>query len=272
MNKTDNVMTSPTRILRSQYYRPLSDFALQIKALYVGGVAQLWQARTGAEQPYSQQLLHADARMGLLALTQGQAYLGEQLLTPGLYITGCQQHSKVLSCAAGTHLLGARFHLAAQGSFIRQPAAEMVNQCIRIDDIDTAPQLHRAARFSEAQPFFDLIKTLSSHLPRQQQVLSGAAIEVCTNSADLAEQLGKTPRTIERYCKHHIGISLRSIHKLQRVARARERIKHQRQTSLTELSYALNFADQAHFSRQFKQVVGLSPRDYQQLKWANRPA
>ena len=93
MNKTDNVMTSPTRILSSQYYSPLSDFALQINALSVGGVAQVWQARTGAEQPYSQQLLHADARMGLLALTQGHAYLGEQLLTPGLYITGCQHSS-----------------------------------------------------------------------------------------------------------------------------------------------------------------------------------
>ena len=51
----------------------------------------------------------------------------------------------------------------------------------------------------------------------------------------------------------------------RRLARARELLTRT-DLSLSEVAFAVGFADQSHFTRRFRQMVGVSPEQFRKLK------
>jgi AraC-like DNA-binding protein len=75
----------------------------------------------------------------------------------------------------------------------------------------------------------------------------------------LARDLGMSPRTLQR----HLGArrtSLRALGRLARIVRAGELLVHgSGHRSLTEVAASAGFADSAHFTREFRAHVGMTP-------------
>lgn len=65
-------------------------------------------------------------------------------------------------------------------------------------------------------------------------------------------------RQIERKFLEHVGFSIKYY---SRIIRFQSTLLTQFK-SLTDLAYTFNYADQAHFIREFKEFSGLSPREY----------
>ena len=78
---------------------------------------------------------------------------------------------------------------------------------------------------------------------------------------NITDQLSFSDRQIERAFKKEVGISPKKYAGLIRLQRARIALK-QDNASLTEIAYRAGFYDQAHFCREFKKTIGLSPGDY----------
>ncbi len=109
-----------------------------------------------------------------------------------------------------------------------------------------------------------------------RMILDGSA----TNVESLSESLGVSSATIRNHFREHIGLSPKSLIRIVRVNRAlnwqRSRIKQNRpqenhsqhfgsqknSSNLTDLSHRLGYFDQAHFTREFRNTVGISPREY----------
>lgn len=70
-------------------------------------------------------------------------------------------------------------------------------------------------------------------------------------------------RNFERHFRAQTGISPGQFKRWQRIKLARQRIKQQLDRSLTDIAIACGFYDQAHFTRQFKAVTGVTPNQYQ---------
>lgn len=84
--------------------------------------------------------------------------------------------------------------------------------------------------------------------------------ELPYSRAAIAEVAGVSPSYLSHLIKHETGATLSSHVRHARVARARELI-HETDLNFGEIARALDM-DLPRFSRQFKQVTGLAPRDY----------
>lgn len=84
-----------------------------------------------------------------------------------------------------------------------------------------------------------------------------------TKVADVLEEFAITERTLQRLTDRRVGLSPKWLIQRRRLREASHRIGASG-WSLAEIAYRLGYADQAHFTRDFTAVVGMSPGRYLQ--------
>jgi AraC-like DNA-binding protein len=75
----------------------------------------------------------------------------------------------------------------------------------------------------------------------------------------LEEKLGISTRQLERLFKTRVGLSPKEMSRIIRLNGAFSHLQADPDLSLTSLSYESGYYDQAHFSREFKDLAGVSP-------------
>jgi AraC-like DNA-binding protein len=76
---------------------------------------------------------------------------------------------------------------------------------------------------------------------------------------DAAALLDVDVRTLQRRFREHVGVSPKWVIQRYRLHEAAEQLQGPRPPALAAVAAALGYADQAHFTRDFKRVVGRSP-------------
>jgi AraC-like DNA-binding protein len=79
---------------------------------------------------------------------------------------------------------------------------------------------------------------------------------------DLAPSTGLGIRALQRLFREYVGISPKWVIRRARLHDAAARLADAGHVNLTQLAHELGYSDQAHFTRDFKAVVGRSPSDY----------
>jgi AraC-like DNA-binding protein len=82
--------------------------------------------------------------------------------------------------------------------------------------------------------------------------------------ADASRALGLDERSLERIFRSEIGLSPKQLLKRFRLQEAAERLLREPELSCSSLAFDLGYADQAHFTHDFRAVVGLPPEAYRQ--------
>jgi AraC family transcriptional regulator len=82
--------------------------------------------------------------------------------------------------------------------------------------------------------------------------------------SDLADEAGVHPVHAARVFRRHHGETITEYVRGLRIEHARRALLEGGR-SLSSIAIATGFADQAHFSRRFKQVVGMPPGRYRRL-------
>ncbi len=77
--------------------------------------------------------------------------------------------------------------------------------------------------------------------------------------AELAERVGLSVRQLERQFRDQVGMSPKSLSRLTRFEAAQHRIFETEALSFTRLAHELGYADQAHFTREFRAFAAQSP-------------
>lgn len=78
----------------------------------------------------------------------------------------------------------------------------------------------------------------------------------------LAETFGLSPRSLQRLFHEYIGVSPKWVLQRFRLHEAAQRIESGDLANGSDLALELGYSDQAHFIRDFRNVVGRPPRDY----------
>jgi AraC family transcriptional regulator len=81
---------------------------------------------------------------------------------------------------------------------------------------------------------------------------------------DLADEAKVHPVHAARVFRRHHGCTIGEYQRALRIERARVALADERQP-LSSIALATGFADQAHFTRRFKEAVGLPPGEYRKL-------
>lgn len=82
----------------------------------------------------------------------------------------------------------------------------------------------------------------------------------------IANQLGVSIRQIQRQFRQHLGMPPKLLSRIVRFQSSFQQSAKNPALSLTGLAYHCGYADQAHFTREFKEFAGLLPKQYFQLQ------
>jgi AraC-like DNA-binding protein len=82
-----------------------------------------------------------------------------------------------------------------------------------------------------------------------------------TRVADLAEHVGLSERSLQRLVEHRIGLSPKWLIQRRRLHDAVEGLKAGT-ASLADMAARLGYADQAHFTHDFRTITGMTPGEY----------
>lgn len=82
------------------------------------------------------------------------------------------------------------------------------------------------------------------------------------NLSIISNALSMSQRTLQRLFRQYIGITPRTYARVRQFNKALKRMESGEFNLLTELAYDTKYADQAHFSRTFREFTGLTPREF----------
>lgn len=195
----------------------------------------------------------------------------DQLSLSGVWTRRYDRHLEGRGSVYGINFRPAGFHALRA---VRGPMHALTDHSRDLaPDIGVdAPALHARLRDAEddaarAEQLSALLRTLEPEAyPGMAQL--DALVALAREDRDLvrAEQLAErgdmTLRSLQRRLREHVGVGPKALIRRFRVQEAAARLAEGERVDLAALALSLGYADQAHFSRDFKATVGASPRAY----------
>jgi len=169
---------------------------------------------------------------------------------------------------------GVKFKPAGFYPYFGKPLARLVNGAARMDEVfgPAGAELERklpaladdAAMVEEAEAF------LRGRLPRIDRnvaLIDGIVEQIAADPSirkvrDLALAAGRSERTLQRLFAKYVGVGPRWVIARYRLQEAAHRIEEGSVDDWAALAADLGYADQPHFIRDFKSLVGKTPAEY----------
>lgn len=83
-----------------------------------------------------------------------------------------------------------------------------------------------------------------------------------TQVCDLAERVALSERTLQQVFSEYVGVTPKWVIRRYRLHEAADQLANGAAVDLAELAHALGYFDQAHFTRDFRRLVGKAPAEY----------
>ncbi len=92
------------------------------------------------------------------------------------------------------------------------------------------------------------------------------ALRICEEPdlalGSLLREKGLSLRQVERYSSRLVGVSPRTLARIARFERAKNRIVANRGNTLTDIGLDAGYYDQAHFAHEFRRLASMAPGSY----------
>lgn len=171
-------------------------------------------------------------------------------------------------------VLGTRFRPGAFRPFVAMPVSSFTGRRVPITEVFGAGARtlsERALRNDDDREAYAVVERFLRGLkPRESDAMAltvriGARIAEdrrITRVAQLTRQFGLGLRGLQRLFREHLGVGPKWVIQRHRLLEAAERVAGGRIVDWADLALELGYADQAHFIRDFKRLVGQSPAEY----------
>lgn len=221
-----------------------------------------------------EEFMHPEGGFGLVFNWGDALYFDGEAITEPYFLDGANTQSRRLVFQKQVRSLGIRFFTGGAYPFFGIPLHELRDEMILLDDFwgeieFLYEQLGEAESFDIQAKMLDhwLIKRLVD-APEERPIVRASLqlLHAQMPIPSIAEQLAISQRQLERLYRLQIGISPKQYTRLQRVNHARGLLKQLKDESLATVSADLGYYDQAHFIRDFKGIVGMTPLRYLQRR------
>ena len=184
------------------------------------------------------------------------------------FVVGPMLTAEVAAVAPFSDMLGVRFRPGVATEFLGVPAAELTRAHLAADEIwrDAESLMDRLRGSTPAGRRTILDAYLHSRrLPRADAILArraAAAIERARGVMTirrLTQAVGVSERTLQRVFETAVGIGPKQAVKVQRFRAAAAMVAAGRETPLATIAADCGYADQAHLTRDFAVISGITP-------------
>lgn len=170
-----------------------------------------------------------------------------------------------------TGILGVRFRPQNTYELLKIPISEITDDMAHPNDVTLMADPFLEEKLLEAPNLETRIHTLETFLQLQlsrrgeKDLLIEKLVDgIITNGGKfkegpLLDHLNISRRQLNRNFGQKVGINLKLMSRIVRLRTLIRDLKCSPECSLTRLAYQYDFYDQAHFNRDFKQLIGISP-------------
>ncbi|HNW72912.1 MAG TPA: helix-turn-helix domain-containing protein [Bacteroidales bacterium] len=199
---------------------------------------------------------------------------GTSLQLPPGCICGLKDHYVHVEVTSGFGLLGVVFLPHAARQILGIPVNEMRGINVPLSDWLGRAGAELEERIFQASCHDDRIAILEAFLlgrlsePSYDQQRIAACIRQLQRKPwaislkDLAGQACLSDRQFERIFAGFAGTTPKQFHRIARLNHAIEMAGIQKRVNLTSVALASGYYDQAHFNNEFREMTGLSPRQF----------
>lgn len=171
-------------------------------------------------------------------------------------------------------VLGTKFRPGGFRPFFGRAVSELTDRMVTLGDVFGASAARLEGRaLAEPDPVaaFGIVQAfLERRRPAPDETIElvcriaerVAADREITRVAQLVSEFGLGARKLQRLFDDYVGVSPKWMIQRYRLHEAAERIAAGAVVDWAELALDLGYADQAHFIRDFRRMVGHSPADY----------
>jgi AraC-like DNA-binding protein len=218
-------------------------------------------------------------------LGDGPSYTAGVLPFPSVNVTlETARPSRVTGVTTGRYdyevegagrVVGARFRPGGFRPLLDRPVADLTDRVLGVDEVFPGADVGALAEAAVGAPddaaAVDVIlRLLRTRLPIPDPTaeLIAHLVDVVAARPDvtrveqLAERIDATPRHLQRLFREYVGVSPKWVLMRHRLQNATEEMAVGERFDAGRLAARLGYADQAHFTRDFKAVVGLTPGAY----------
>ena len=171
-------------------------------------------------------------------------------------------------------VFGIKFKPGAFYPFVKVPVTRFTNTAVSFQDVfgidckgledailaqeDESEMVQLAERFlrerlPERDEHVKIINEIVDYIIAHQEI---------TKVEDVVSQLGLNKRTLQRLFRQYVGVSPRWVIKRYRLHEVAERLAERGVVDWPGIVVELGYADQAHFIKDFKAIVGRTPGEY----------
>jgi AraC-like DNA-binding protein len=220
--------------------------------------------------------LWADTHAELI-FTFGEPYYvkgrsGKQVLPPS-FVIGPYKKELLLYSDGFTGFVAVRFKPWGLYPFSLKPCVELVNTIIPAAEI-FGKEIERLSKQLQNEKREGKVAMLQQYFQEQFSTRAKKKIECLPLASKIMEEKGivkisqlagdfsLNARQLERIFKTEIGMSAKLFARIVRFNQAKKRIEQDPDISIAQLTYEMGYADQAHFSKNFRELFDLSPNDF----------
>jgi AraC-like DNA-binding protein len=198
-------------------------------------------------------------------------------------VTGVPRGRFVTRLAGRGRVLGTKFRPGGFRPFLGRPLATLTGRILPLAEVfgAAADELEEQA-LAHADPLaaFEVVQRFllgrapqpDPEIERVGHIAERAATDrEITRVAHLESLFGLGARALQRLFAEYVGVSPKWVIQRYRLHEAAERIADGGEIAWAELAHELGYADQAHFIRDFRRLVGRTPADYAR-EFADRAA
>ncbi len=214
--------------------------------------------------------MHSYASLSLLFNWGDELKSNTELYSQAVTLEGVSPQSRLITLTGNVQAFGVLFRAAGAFPFFGIPMEELTS----IDSLRTfrLPELHE--QLSKISTLQGKGKHIESWLLR---LLANGQTHSTFNPTslmridnhfghpsvqDIADNIGLSERQLERLFKNNVGLSPKKYLSLIRLHNARSALKQANSCTLTDIAHMIGFYDQAHFNREFKNAIGITPGEY----------
>jgi AraC-like DNA-binding protein len=184
-------------------------------------------------------------------------------------ILGVVTHAAIQRLEGVDSAFGAKLQPGALRAFGVERPSLLRDRSVPAADLMAGPPLRRTSEDPEVIAR-QIENYLLTHAPKHDALSLKAReiVEVAENDREivsvtkLANTLTLSVRSVQNICQRALGVSPKWLIRCFRLQDALARLAIDSDTNLSALAQELGYFDQAHFTKDFKQVTGASPSRY----------
>lgn len=222
--------------------------------------------------------LHPNGGYGLILNYCDPLQFDCELQSSPCILDGTNTFTRTVNLKGSLNLVGIRFKPAGAYRLLNIPLCEIKDHAIPLDEINYSTHYNLFNNLLEVESYPLKVLMIEDWLiknMRSDVQISGVIRESLSIISrykgilpinELSKSTGHNQRKIERLFNSQVGMTPKEYSRTLRASEARFHIKNKHKMLFTDLAYDLGYYDQAHFIKQFKKVVGVTPREYYKQK------